>query len=158
MGPAASWLAKAAEVSGHAKMAEKQFWFGVHGIVADGPRILVLRRAPSMAYAPWQWDLPGGHLALGESFEQCLRREVAEETGLQVEVERFIGLHKVPADPFIQAFFACRPTDGCSTIRLRPNEHIESRWVTVETLRSMEGLIPYLRRILALGMLDRPTA
>ncbi len=139
-------------------MAEKQFWFGVHGVITDGPCILVLRRAPTMAYAPWQWDLPGGHLALGESFEQCLRREVAEETGLEVEVERFIGLHKVPADPFIQAFFACRPADGCSTIRLRPNEHIESRLVTVEALRSMDGLIPYLRRILTLGMLDHLAA
>ena len=53
-------------------MAESQFWIGVHGIIADRGRLVVLRRAARMPYRPGHWDLPGGHLTLGESFEDAL--------------------------------------------------------------------------------------
>ena len=33
-----------------------------------------------MIYKPGAWDLPGGHLAANETFEEGLAREVAEET------------------------------------------------------------------------------
>lgn len=33
-----------------------------------------------------EWELPGGRPERGESFEACLARELAEETGLSVEV------------------------------------------------------------------------
>ena len=93
-------------------MAEAQFWIGVHGIVADRGRLVVLRRATRMSYRPGHWDLPGGHLTLGESFEECLAREVGEETGLAIEIEHAIGLYKAPPDPYVQALFACRPADA----------------------------------------------
>ena len=37
------------------------------------------------------WCVPGGHLELGESWEDCARRKVQEETGLGVANVRFIG-------------------------------------------------------------------
>jgi 8-oxo-dGTP diphosphatase len=45
------------------------------------------RRAPSRG----RWSLPGGRVEPAESAEQALAREVAEETGLVVEVGPFIG-------------------------------------------------------------------
>jgi 8-oxo-dGTP pyrophosphatase MutT (NUDIX family) len=74
-------------------VGETQFWIGVHGVIAraDG-QILVLRRAPAMLYRPSHWDLPGGHLALEEEIQQCLLREIVEETSLEVELAHCSGL------------------------------------------------------------------
>lgn len=38
------------------------------------------------------WSLPGGHLEFGESWEECARREVLEETNVQIEKIRFAAV------------------------------------------------------------------
>ncbi len=43
-----------------------------------------------------QWGLPGGSIEIGESVTDALRREVREETGLQVAVRRLIGVYSEP--------------------------------------------------------------
>ncbi len=39
------------------------------------------------------WCLPGGKMEPGESIEECCHREVLEETGLQVETKRLVGVY-----------------------------------------------------------------
>lgn len=133
-------------------MAEQQFYVGIHGAIVNRGRLLILRRAPAMPYSPGSWDLPGGHLALGESVERCVLREVKEETGLDVTIERLLGLSSMLAEPYFQAFFACRLT-VFQKPQLRPDEHVEHRWATVAELEGIE-LIPYLAAILKRGMLS----
>jgi ADP-ribose pyrophosphatase YjhB (NUDIX family) len=57
---------------------------GVGGVVLVEGRILLVRRR----FEPLagRWSLPGGVVELGETLETGLRREIAEETGLEVEV------------------------------------------------------------------------
>ena len=133
-------------------MAEDQFWVGVHGVIADAGKILVLRRAPGMPYQPGAWDLPGGHLAIGESFEECLTREIAEETGLTVAIEALLGIHN-SIGAYLQAIYRCRLEGPPRDIRLRSYEHIEARWIAPSELGALE-LIPYLDGIMQRGMLD----
>ena len=133
-------------------MAEQQFWIGVHGVIEDNGKILVLRRAPSMTYKPGSWDLPGGHLAANESFEECLAREVTEETGLTIEIDRLLGANKAPG-PYVQLIYACRTADALSEVTLRPFEHVEYRWAALDELPRLGELIPYLDQIITRGIL-----
>jgi 8-oxo-dGTP diphosphatase len=58
--------------------------------VDDGRRVLLARRA----HEPFRgrWDLPGGFLEEDEHPLDCLRRELREETGLEVEPLEFVGI------------------------------------------------------------------
>lgn len=53
----------------------------------DGAGRLLLLQRPS-----GEWDLPGGHLEPGESCEQTARRELLEETGLEVGRLELLGI------------------------------------------------------------------
>lgn len=57
---------------------------GVGGVViADGRALLIRRGGPPLQ---GEWSIPGGLLDLGETLEQGVRRELAEETGLEVRM------------------------------------------------------------------------
>lgn len=66
------------------KMTEiKRPLVGVGVIIYRGNKILLGKRKNS--HGTGHWSPPGGHLEFGESFDQCARREVQEETGLSLE-------------------------------------------------------------------------
>lgn len=55
-------------------------------IIKDGKVLFGKRKN---AHGAGAWACPGGHLEFGESWEDCARREVLEETGLEVGAVRF---------------------------------------------------------------------
>ena len=61
------------------------------------------------------WSIPGGYVDRGEVVEVAAVREVQEETGLDVEVVRLLGLFSEPGQPVIVAAFAARETGGVLT-------------------------------------------
>lgn len=63
---------------------------GIGAVVVDQGRVLLVQRGREPSKG--KWSLPGGMLELGESLEEGLRREVAEETGLEVVVVELVEL------------------------------------------------------------------
>lgn len=71
------------KVTGQREYPERPL-VGVGGVVIAHDRALLIRRGgPPLA---GEWSIPGGMLELGETIEQAVRRELAEETGIEVRV------------------------------------------------------------------------
>lgn len=69
---------------------------GSSAIVADDQeRILLQRRKDS-----GNWALPGGTMDIGETLAQSAIREVKEETGFEVRIDRIIGIYSDPGHVF----------------------------------------------------------
>ena len=54
-------------------------------------KVLLIRRRDN-----GKWAVPGGYMEAGESFSDACKREVLEETGLEVNVNRLIGVYTSP--------------------------------------------------------------
>ena len=63
-------------------------------IVDDAGRVLVVKHG----YGELNWELPGGGGQAGESAEETARREALEEVGIQLDVERLVGVYWEPPD------------------------------------------------------------
>jgi 8-oxo-dGTP diphosphatase len=77
-----------------AKVIQREFpeapIVGVGAVVVDQGRVLLVQRGREPSKG--KWSLPGGMLELGESLEEGVKREVVEETGLEVEPLELVEL------------------------------------------------------------------
>src|SRR6516225_2694222 len=64
-------------------------------VVDDRNRILLQRRTDS-----GNWALPGGAMDIGETLAESAIREVKEETGFEVRIERIVGIYSDPGHVF----------------------------------------------------------
>ena len=78
------------------------------GLVFREGRVLIARRLPE-AHLGGLWEFPGGKRESGESFEQCLKRELAEEMGIEIEVHELVEAitHEYPGRRLHLKFFRC---------------------------------------------------
>jgi 8-oxo-dGTP diphosphatase len=87
---------------------------GVGGVVIDNGRALLIRRGSHPLKG--EWSIPGGLLEVGETLEQGVARELAEETGLAVGVLELLEV-------FERIFPAPPNSDGTPGDAARPQYH-----------------------------------
>ncbi|MFI7228379.1 NUDIX hydrolase [Nonomuraea angiospora] len=109
---------------------ESRHSVSVAGVIVDeqGRALLVQRRDNG------HWEAPGGVLELNEDIVSGLRREVREETGLEVEPELLTGVYKNMKRGIIALVFRCRTIGGSLTVT---NESQAFRWVTADEVRAL---------------------
>lgn len=76
-------------------------------VIREDGRVLVIRRADN-----GRWEPPGGVLERDEKIEVGVCREVYEETGIKVHVERLTGVYKNMTMGVVALAFRCRPNGG----------------------------------------------
>ena len=97
--------------------------------------ILAAQRKEGMRLA-LKWEFPGGKIDLGESPEECLKRELIEEMGIHISIDR-------PLDPVTHQYsfftvtlypFLCTILSGDITL----HEHAAMKWLPPEELLSLD--------------------
>ena len=114
----------------------KQPLVGVGGVVIDRHRALLIRRGSEPLKG--EWSIPGGMLELGEELTTGVRRELLEETGLEVEpLEMILAFDRILHEGervkyhYVIVDYLCRKKRG----RLRPaSDVVDARWVRQEDL------------------------
>ncbi|MBN1582966.1 MAG: NUDIX hydrolase [Anaerolineae bacterium] len=87
-------------------------------LVEDKEILLVEQRVSDTR----QWSLPGGGLEPGETLEACLAREIREETGLVIDLERLLYVcDRIEAgQQVLHITFAVRRLGGCMQAGFEP--------------------------------------
>lgn len=95
-------------------------------VVNETGQVLVIQRRDN-----GHWEAPGGILELGETFEEGVVREVAEETGILVAVERLTGVYKNMTRGIVALVYRCHPTEGATQAT---EESSQVRWVPLNQI------------------------
>lgn len=116
-------------------------------VIAKDGTVLMLREASTYEEGTnvGRYHMPGGRINPGEPFLDGLRREIMEETGLEVEVGEplFVGewfpVIKGVENQIVAIFFACKPLSD--DVKLS-EEHDDYQWVTLEESKKLDVMDP----------------
>jgi ADP-ribose pyrophosphatase YjhB (NUDIX family) len=126
------------------------FRVSVSALIFEGERVLLAHRRA----IDW-WNLPGGAMDPHETVDEALRREVHEETGLEIEIGQLVGVYSKPLKQEIVLSFRCRVIGG--TLGAIDDEDIdESRYFPVHELPI--NTLPKHRQRIADALLNRQQA
>ena len=123
----------------------------VGAIVIHDGRLLMVRRAndPSRGL----WTVPGGRVNPGEYLAEAARREVAEETGVEVEVGELLGVLEVIGDEWhyvIHDYLATVTGDPTVTAA---DDAEEARWVPLKEVSLLECTPRFVETLTGWGVL-----
>lgn len=118
--------------------------------VFKGNRVLVIKRAnpPSQGL----WSVPGGMIELGETFQDAAKRELDEECGIEIEIDRIFDVENftVPDETgriqfhYVVTYLVARYISG----EVRPgSDALDVCWATSQELSSLD-MNPVVRDIM----------
>ncbi|MEM2211168.1 MAG: NUDIX hydrolase [Nitrososphaerales archaeon] len=129
----------------------------VGAIIKEGDKVLLVKRRfePGMG----KWSIPGGLVELGERVQDAVVREVKEEVGLTVKVEKLIDVvDNIIRDEegrvmyhYIIADYLTSPISG----ELKgSHEILDLKWVTKEDLKNLELTRTCKRLLMQIGFIN----
>ncbi|HSP80098.1 MAG TPA: NUDIX domain-containing protein [Myxococcaceae bacterium] len=110
-------------------------WYFALVVVRDEDRFLVVQERKHEQ----RWYLPAGRVEIGETLADGARREVLDETGVEVELTGVLRIEHTPLPEFsrVRVFYVARPS-GAKTPKTTADEHsLQARWVTLAELRAL---------------------
>ncbi|GLV91814.1 NUDIX hydrolase [Streptomyces lavendulae subsp. lavendulae] len=111
-------------------------------VLREDGRLLAIRRADNGT-----WELPGGVLELTEAPEAGVRREVLEETGIEVQVQELTGVYKNTARGIVALVFRCTPSGGSERTS---EESTAVAWLTPDEVAAQMSEVYAIRLLDAL--------
>jgi 8-oxo-dGTP diphosphatase len=129
---------------------------GVGAVIVNAHgQVFLARRGPKSRNERGLWEFPGGAVEFGEKLAEALRREIAEEFGIQIEVGELLDVsdHILPEEGqhWVSPTFICRIITGSPVIQ-EPEKCSEIGWFDLSALPtgltkiSQENLGHYRRK------------
>lgn len=120
-------------------------------LVNQEGKILFLLRSSKYGWEAGKWDLPGGRIEPGSTLMENLKRELKEETELELTSEPVLvaaqDILKYKDKHIVRLTYTAH-TEG--EPKLDGLEHTEYRWVSPEDMAKMEDLDDYVKTLLDL--------
>lgn len=115
-------------------MTKSQMTHIVAGCVLEqNAKYLLVQEKKASAYG--LWNLPGGRMDVGESFEDAAIREVAEETGYAVEIVGKLCIdHTEPLKPVLHSY---RTKIISGELKFPKEELLDARWFTLDEVKTL---------------------
>ncbi|MEM7322379.1 MAG: NUDIX domain-containing protein [Actinomycetota bacterium] len=114
-------------------------------IVDASDRVLLIERGRGAAVG--LWSVPGGRVEPGESLEQAVVREVAEETGLTVRCGRFVGwVERIGDDHHFVIMDFLAEVVGEQDAPVAGDDAADVAWIPLDRLgehRLVDGLLDF---------------
>ena len=114
----------------------------IMAVVRDD-RILLAR---AQRFAPGLYSVLAGFVEPGESLEECVAREVREETGVEVKNLRYFGSQPWPFPHSLMIAFTAEYAGG--EIRIDESELVDAGWYAADALPSIPDPITIARRLI----------
>lgn len=114
-------------------------------------KFLLVRQAPNALNA-CEWFFPAGHIELGESLEEALKREAKEEIGVDIKFEKLAGYAEYIKAPHHFLVLLCR----CKIVRGEPTpggDVDKLEWVPEEDFRKYP-LRPVMKAAIEGGLME----
>lgn len=127
----------------------------VTGALIQHERLLLGHRSAGRAAYPGVWDLPGGHVELGESPLDALVRELGEELGVLISrpaVQPLARLHPLEYEPSFELVIWVVTDWAGQVTNCAPMEHDELRWFGTDEWPALSLAHPEYRTVLAAAM------
>ncbi len=119
---------------------EKKIVVAVKGIVVNKGRVLIVKRSDNDEFGAGTWECVGGKIEFGEELEAALIREMKEEVGLDIIVEKLLFAVTFKTDPTRQVViltYLCTSED--TEVKLSM-EHSEFLWANKYQLKQLLNL------------------
>jgi 8-oxo-dGTP diphosphatase len=112
---------------------------GVKAFIEKDEKILFIKRSEKYEHLNEAWDIPGGRLDFGEEPEEGLKRELKEETGLELnEIKQIlyaITVFKNEETQIVRITYLCILKDGQPQLS---QEHTELQWIPTQELKTLQ--------------------
>ncbi|WP_316571745.1 NUDIX domain-containing protein [Neobacillus sp. YIM B06451] len=116
---------------------ENNIVVAVKGIVVNNGKVLIVKRSANDEAGGGTWECPGGKLDFGETLENALAREIAEETGLDVAVGKLLFATTILTNPVRQVAILTYLCRAESDAVMLSTEHTDFCWADKDEVKAL---------------------
>ena len=108
-------------------------------LINSNNEILISKRSEEKKLYPGMWEVNGGGCRVGETSKEALVREMSEELGIKLDINKIYSLKTVRNERRFKDIWTYRLDIDISDLRFTDNEVTEAKWVTYEEFLKMKN-------------------